>query len=262
MDWGLAKADNPKVRKGAEIPADAFLPQRPRDVLDTAGALVGTPAYMSPEQANCQPSEIDDRTDVFLLGGILYTYLTLSPPLRGRDAVESRARAKTAAVPPPEEIVTARSIPPGLSRITMRALARSPRDRFQTVGELRDAVRSFRRTGGWFAARAFAAGTIILAEGEAGTCSYLITDGTCEVYRLVHGEKHILRTVVPGEVFGEVALFTGAPRSATVEAKTDVTALEVTPEALDRELSQSQWLLPLARAAAKRFRELDRLQEH
>jgi eukaryotic-like serine/threonine-protein kinase len=157
--------------------------------------------------------------------------------------------------------VTNRPVPPGLSRITMRALARDPRDRFQSVGELRDAVVAFRRAGGWFAARTFAAGTVILAEGDAGGCSYLITDGACEVYRAVNGQKRLLRTVGPGDVFGEVALFTGGPRSATVEAKTDVTAVEVTREALERELRSSEWLLPFAKAAAQRFRELDKSVE-
>jgi CRP-like cAMP-binding protein len=61
----------------------------------------------------------------------------------------------------------------------------------------------------------------------------------------------------PGEVFGEAAVFTSQPRTASVAARTDVTVKVVTADALDRELSQNTWIGPLVRALAERFRDID-----
>jgi serine/threonine-protein kinase len=88
--------------------------------------------------------------------------------------------------------------------------------------------------------------------------AYIVVSGSCEIYRLVDGKKEWLRTVGPGEVFGEVAFFTDAPRTANVEATTDVSVLVVTRAALEREIEHSSWMRAFVRAAIDRFVELDR----
>jgi serine/threonine protein kinase len=82
MDWGLAG----EIKGGAATGA-AVVPPRARasavgsDVaLTLEGEVLGTPQYMSPEQASAQ-SDLDERCDVYALGGILYSILTLRPPL-------------------------------------------------------------------------------------------------------------------------------------------------------------------------------------
>ena len=75
---------------------------------------------------------------------------------------------------------------------------------------------------------------------------------------MVAGRRDVLRAVGPGEVFGEVALFTSSPRTASVEAVTDVKAVVVTPESLAQELESTSWLRAFIRTAAERFAEADR----
>ncbi len=101
MDWGLAKvlmaegepADKTK-QSGTEstwISADAT--ETPSDMTQ-AGSSLGTPAYMSPEQALGEWDTVDERTDVFALGAILYEILIGRPPYSGRDGYEVLRRAR------------------------------------------------------------------------------------------------------------------------------------------------------------------------
>src|SRR6185369_8925709 len=111
---------------------------------------------------------------------------------------------------------------------------------------------------GWFETRQFAPGAIIVREGERDRCAYVVEEGRCEVYRTVDDHKEVLRAVGPGELFGEVALFTSSPRIASVEAVTAVKAVVVTPESLAQELESTSWLRAFIRTAAERFAEADR----
>jgi CRP-like cAMP-binding protein len=139
----------------------------------------------------------------------------------------------------------------------MKALSIEPRHRYESVEALRQDVESFLRGGGWFQMRTFAAGSLIVEEGAQADAAFLVTHGSCEVYRKVDGEKRTVRSIGAGEIFGEMGLLTRAPRTATVAAVSDVTVMVITPEALEHELSHSGWLQVLVRALAVRFRELD-----
>ena len=145
-----------------------------------------------------------------------------------------------------------------LCRIAMRALAADPAERYPDVEALRVAVEEFRRGGGWFATVRFDAGHVIVCEGEPGTDAYIVTEGRCVIYRGSRDAGVALREVGPGEVFGEVSLVTGAVRTATVEAATEVTALLVTQEALEQELAGNSWMRAFIRTGVERFAELDR----
>ena len=67
--------------------------------------------------------------------------------------------------------------------------------------------------------RVFEDGEIIAAEGSKGVCMYVLHQGTVEVVRQSHGGEAVVTTLGPGDVFGEMSLFTGQTRSATVRAK-------------------------------------------
>jgi tetratricopeptide (TPR) repeat protein/tRNA A-37 threonylcarbamoyl transferase component Bud32 len=96
MDWGLAKVMGEKsVPAAQDIPVPASVLQPSREALSHAGSVLGTPAYMAPEQARGQVHKLDERTDVFGLGGILSQILTGSPPFtQGETSVLIRRSAR------------------------------------------------------------------------------------------------------------------------------------------------------------------------
>ncbi|WP_437642124.1 serine/threonine-protein kinase [Sorangium sp. So ce854] len=120
LDFGIAK-----VVTGAERPVDALETQ--------AGTVFGTPRYMSPEQA--QGRALDARSDLYSLGVLLYQMLVGRPPFIDDDAVVVMARhIKTAPVPAVEAAPEA-GIPPSLSELLQRALAKRPEDRPRSAQE-------------------------------------------------------------------------------------------------------------------------------
>jgi hypothetical protein len=255
MDWGIAR-----LREGRPSEEEHERDQVRRDPLrqsqELPGMVLGTVAYMSPEQAGGKVGEIDERTDVFGLGGVLYKILTGRPPHHGeRSFMHALVRAADGRIDPPEQVAAGRSLPPGLCAIAMKALAAAPADRFQTVVELQHAVEAFLRGGGWFATRVFAPGAVIVEEGEAGDRAYIIRRGHAEVFR--EAGRTVLRRLGPGDVFGEMAILTDRPRNASVRAIDEVEALVITRDSLERELARNEWLATITRALAERFRALD-----
>lgn len=254
MDWGVARLlaapselqTNQVVRVGERAPSPSAVEEK---------AIVGTPDYMAPEQSLGDEREIDERSDVFGLGGILYYLLTGLGPYS--DCKSGFGFAQRGPVDPPEDHGVWPRLPPGLCQITMRALATEKHRRYQSVEELRQSVEAFMQGGGWFATQRFRAGELIVCEGELGESAYIISEGQCEVYRMQDGEKCLLRQLGPGEVFGETAVLTRKPRTATVAALTDVTLKIVTRASLENELSQNPWLDAFVRSLAERFREVD-----
>jgi tRNA A-37 threonylcarbamoyl transferase component Bud32 len=247
MDWGVAQ----RRAHPEKDPAD-------RATLELSDTLLsGTPAYMAPEQAWGRSEEIDERTDVYGLGGLLYALLTHAPPHDGGKLARDLALAKEGLVPHPQDTVTDHRLPPGLCRIAMRALAPSQADRYQNVAEMRGDIERFIRGGGWFEAVHIAQGTLIVREGDAPDAAYIVTEGQCELFRIVDGEKHFMRLLGPGECFGETSIFGSSARTASISASSDVTLLKVTREALERELERSDWLRSFVEALAERFIELD-----
>ena len=122
----------------------------PEDRETETGVVVGTPAYMSPEQGAGE-RELDGRTDVYSLGVVLYEMLAGEPPFTAPTAQAILARRFTEA---PRPIHTVRdTVPQELEQIVMRALARLPADRFATAGSFVEALdTAWRSTGRGFTA--------------------------------------------------------------------------------------------------------------
>ena len=146
IDWGLAKDldadDSPD--SGQRMPRPAS--KKPEgsvssgsSTLTVAGAVMGTPAYMAPEQARGEP--LDQRADVFALGAMLYHLLAGVPPYNARTATDVIAAAALGRVVPLEE--RERDAPKDLVAIVNRAMAQIPSERYPHAGELADELRRF-----------------------------------------------------------------------------------------------------------------------
>jgi TolB-like protein/tetratricopeptide (TPR) repeat protein len=107
------------------------------DRLTESGLAVGTPAYMSPEQAAAEPT--DGRTDVYALACVLYEALAGEPPFTGPTTLAVFARKAASAVP--NLRLVRPEVPLHVERAIVRALASLPADRFATAGEFAAALR-------------------------------------------------------------------------------------------------------------------------
>jgi serine/threonine-protein kinase len=107
--------------------------------LTRTGTLIGTPAYMSPEQASGY--KIDNRTDVYAMGAVLYRALTGRVPFEGSDMAEVLSGVLTVEAPRPRSLEP--SIPDGLELVIQRAMAKDPDERFESMDELNAALAPF-----------------------------------------------------------------------------------------------------------------------
>lgn len=105
-----------------------------------ANVAMGTPAYMAPEQGT-NAAGVDHRADIYSLGCTLYVLLTGRPPFEGATAMEVITKHKTEPVVRPEAIV--KRVPPALSEITLKMVAKSPEDRYANLGEVIAALEGF-----------------------------------------------------------------------------------------------------------------------
>jgi eukaryotic-like serine/threonine-protein kinase len=241
VDWGLARRKNQLPNKGEDD-----------------GRSVGTPAYMAPEQARGNNHLIDERTDVFLLGGMVYRVLVGKPPYVASTAEDTLELARAVTVPAPEVVAGAgRPMPPRLTTICRKAMAPEKENRYQSVSELRKELEDFIHGTARLREQTFQAGDVIITEGEPGACAYIILEGHCQVTRVVAGRKENLRLLGPGEMFGEAAVLTNNPRLATVTAlmETRVTVVERT--FLQDEMERTSLISLAIRAVASSFLDLN-----
>jgi serine/threonine protein kinase/formylglycine-generating enzyme required for sulfatase activity len=109
--------------------------------LTETGLAVGTPAYMSPEQAAAEP-RLSGRSDIYSLGCVLYEMLSGQPPFVGPSAQAVIARKLTDPVPPLRTV--RESVPVQLEQVILKAMSRAPADRFPSAARLTDALEQLR----------------------------------------------------------------------------------------------------------------------
>ncbi len=112
-------------------------------VITGGNSILGTPAYMSPEQAKGEPG--DARSDIYALGVMLYQLCTNHLPFDADTPYAIILKHLTAPLPPPRELRP--DLPTALERVILKALAKDPRERFQTAAEMSAAIRAAVETG-------------------------------------------------------------------------------------------------------------------
>lgn len=162
MDWGLAKTIDTEDGRSKSAKLDLEHLARHIETIRSAadldagfktsvGAVMGTPLFMAPEQATGK-EKVDERADIYALGGILYAMLTLATPVPG-GSVSAILKAKVRGdITPPTAFNDGRSplphcphqrVPESLSAVAMKALSVDPRERYQTVAELQEDVSAY-----------------------------------------------------------------------------------------------------------------------
>ena len=140
LDFGLAKLiERPPASGGdsSEV-ATAVMPQH-----STPGAIMGTVGYMSPEQAQGKTKEIDQRSDIFSFGCILFEAATGTKPFEGDSVVKSLHMVIYEAAPLLADLNP--SAPADLQRIVRRCLAKDPDERYQSIKEVAIELKELRR---------------------------------------------------------------------------------------------------------------------
>ncbi|HQM51233.1 MAG TPA: DUF2157 domain-containing protein [Candidatus Hydrogenedentes bacterium] len=173
IDWGLAKShasaaspgEDGKMASPEEYPSGAA-------VFQTAdGTVLGTAAYMAPEQAAGDVEHVDERSDVYALGAVLYEVLTGQPPFTGTSAMD--ILDKVSSRRPAPVLQVERQIPSELAAICERAMARNPADRHPSAKELAEDIQAFitgrvfreREARVSFLAAVYGVGAMLIAAG-------------------------------------------------------------------------------------------------
>ncbi len=140
MDWGLAKVAGEEDHARGEL----IISERSREDLDSmSGDLIGTPTYMSPEQARGEPEKMDERSDIYALGGILYALLCHRSPIQGKNLEEMLENARSGHIRRPSDRETDASIPRRLEDVAMTALSADPAERYESVEVLREETTNY-----------------------------------------------------------------------------------------------------------------------
>jgi formylglycine-generating enzyme required for sulfatase activity len=135
------KPSNVMIDSGGEPVVMDFGLARFSDLADARvtrpGTLLGTPAYMAPEQIHAEPNEVGPACDVYALGVILYELLTGRLPFQG-PVLSILSRIQTEAPPPPSDYRS--DLDPDLEALCLKAMARNPADRYASMVELAEAL--------------------------------------------------------------------------------------------------------------------------
>ncbi len=130
VDFGIARAPN-------RIAEQVMYDDAPYTLFHND--LLGTPSYMSPEQALGKPA--DERSDIYSLGAVMYEMLTSRKPFQAKTTDELLNAIAYKAPPAPHELN--QNIPLSLSQIVMKAMSKKPEKRYQTAEELADDIKQY-----------------------------------------------------------------------------------------------------------------------
>ena len=139
-DWGLAK-----VMAQPEGIADFSADLDPCEYNDVTldGIIKGTPGYMAPEQINTELGQKDQTTDIFALGGILYSLLCLKTPFDSETLEGTLQETLAGQLPLPSERAPGLSVPASLEAVAMKAMRAEKSKRYSSVSELKEEIQKW-----------------------------------------------------------------------------------------------------------------------
>src|SRR5215813_1453040 len=150
LDFGLAKlieGRGDRETRGHGEEGETLIAASPRPPVPASitspGLIMGTVGYMSPEQAEGKTKEIDQRSDIFSFGCLIYEAATGKKPFEGDSVVKSLHMVIYEPAPPIADFNP--SAPPELQRILRRCLAKDPEDRYQTIKDVATELKELRR---------------------------------------------------------------------------------------------------------------------
>lgn len=158
MDWGVAKI----VGRKEDTADRAVVSDRQEDDASRtmAGSILGTPSYMSPEQARGEVNSMGPEADIFSLGVILYELLALKTPWTAETSAQVIDQVKNYDPETPTRAAPERRIPPELDQLAMKCLEKAPNKRLGTAQDLIDNLRAWQE-GGRLAAVEYSIGQLI-----------------------------------------------------------------------------------------------------
>ena len=142
MDWGLAKIiGRDDVRRDHLVITDRS--EDTEEMKTMSGSVVGTPSYMPPEQSRGVVEEMDERSDIYSLGALLYELVTLKRPFTGRNPWDVLEKGLKEKPPVPSQRAPELTIPPELDSMVLKCLEKQKCDRYQSIQELKCDIELF-----------------------------------------------------------------------------------------------------------------------
>jgi CRP-like cAMP-binding protein len=195
---------------------------------------------------------------------MLFEIVTGSPPFEAPSANEALVEASCCQFE--GRLDCAPVLPSWLRQIIVKAMAREPENRYESVKALKESLQGFLDNVWQFNRCAYAEGDTIIRQDEPATTVFLIISGRCEVVRTtLSGQEKQVAILGPGDVFGEMALVADGRRTAMVRAIDAVEVAVLDREELQRDLAGNLWmgrLLPtLVNRALDKERRLTELEQ-
>lgn len=250
MDWGNAHLYDSSlyedyVRK--HLPSDSNADIR----LDSGEAIVGSPLYMSPEQTLSR-EELGPASDIFSIGVVVYELLTGQRPFAAEVVTDIIEKVRTFVPPPVHELNP--DIPLRLSHIIQKMMQKAPADRYQSAHELLNEIQAAQTSGQAFPEWEIAAGHLIFQEGDPGDFTIRIKSGRVEISKDDQGSKKVLAELGPGDVIGELSVFSNIPRTATATTMEDTVVYLMRSAEVNAEMEKlSPWVSQMINALSSRF---------
>jgi eukaryotic-like serine/threonine-protein kinase len=251
MDWGAARVyDTTKYEAGIkEHTGDSVHIEHKHE---NRNLLIGTPAYMSPEQLKSPRDQLMPASDIFSVGILFYQMITGQHPFKER--VFEKLSDKIANFAPPAAHTVNPDIPHNISRICEGMLRKKPDERYASFREVIKDIDDYQRSGAGSPTRSYAAGEAIFKQGDPGDFVCIVVSGKVEISVDKNGKPHVIARLGANEPFGELAALTGNPRTATATALEPSVIRMISKQDIAVEIENlSPWVGSMVKALSKRF---------